>query len=156
MRAPKSLTSRVVRALVRKTALCCDERATAVKPVRRAHRVQYLTLAFACVTVLAVYSQLLGRDPIPPQNPPNLPPSIEEFVAVEGPASWTFVGQVLDENPAGLVITFGGLLDGHHTTVRDSQGHFWYSVKLQSAGIASAHTIDDHAQGSNYAYCAVE
>ena len=155
MRAINRLSSRIVRALARKTEQLRDASVPAVKPVRHARRVRYLTAVVACVTVLAVYSQLLGRDPIPPQAPPNIPPLIEDFVAVEGPVSWTFVGEVLDENPAGLVITFGGLLEGHQTTVRDTQGHFMYSVELQGTGIATAHTVDDHGQGSNVASYAV-
>lgn len=155
MTAIKSLSKRVVGVFSRKPDQHHRESAGAAKPVRRAGRVRYLTAVIACVTVLAVYSQLLGRDPVPPGNLPNVPPDIEDFTADQGVVLWTFEGRVLDEHPVGLVITFSGLLKGHRTTVSDPEGYFWYSVQLQGTGTATAHTVDDQGLGSNYADCAI-
>jgi hypothetical protein len=57
----------------------------------------------------------------------------------------------LDENPVGLVVTFGGILNGHQTTVRDEDGHFWYGVPFPGYGNVTAHTIDREEQSSNVA-----
>ena len=122
--------------------------------LRRVRRVQSLGGAVACAIVFVVYGQLLGGGPTPPPlppPPPNAPPAIVNFVGIEGFTQWTFQGQVLDENPVGLVITFGGLLSGHQTAVQDSDGYFSYGIQLQTAGTATAHTVDDEGQGSNYA-----
>jgi hypothetical protein len=113
------------------------------------------------VTLLAILAIALSyltdshaSDPTPPPPPPplNNPPVIVDFVGVESASGWTFTGQVIDENPEGLVITFGGLLDGHQTTVGGADGHFGYTVQVQRSGTVTAHTVDDHDEGSNSAY----
>lgn len=81
----------------------------------------------------------------------NNPPLIVDFVGSKSEVGWTFEGRVLDENPAGLVITFGGLLSGHQTTVESANGYFQYSIDIEGPGTVTAHTIDDHDQGSNNA-----
>jgi hypothetical protein len=112
-----------------------------------------LVAASVCFASVLVYSQLLGRDPIPPQNPPppNQPPFITDFGGLADMTGWTFDGKVLDENPVGLVITFGGILSGHQTTVNRSDGAFTYSVNLQIPGMVVAHTVDRQGLPSNSA-----
>ena len=79
-----------------------------------------------------------------------------DFVAIKGGSVWTFQGQVLDESPQGLVITFGGLLSNHPTTVTAENGYFWYSVALQTSGTVSAHTVDLDGLDSDYEEVIVE
>ena len=83
-------------------------------------------------------------DPVPvPVPPPNVPPTITGFVGAEGVLEWTFEGQVIDENPIGLRIEFGGILAGHHAFVEDSEGFFDFALPLNSSGEATARTADD-------------
>jgi hypothetical protein len=89
----------------------------------------------------------------PPPPPPlgNDPPLIVDFIGTYSTLGWTFEGQVIDENPQGLVITFGGLLNGHHTSVNSPSGYFQYTAQIQGPGTVTAQTIDDHEQESNVA-----
>jgi hypothetical protein len=97
-------------------------------------------------------AQAITPPPVPPPPPPpNLAPLIFNFMGINGATMWTFTGQVVDEHPAGLVVTFGGLLSGHQTSVQDAAGHFYYNVQLQGPGMVTAHTIDDQQKESNYA-----
>jgi hypothetical protein len=77
---------------------------------------------------------------------------IADFSGTHGPLGWTFQGQVMDEDPRGLTITFGGVLDGHQTTVEDPEGYFHYSVRILGPGVVTAYTVDDHGQGSDIEY----
>jgi hypothetical protein len=97
--------------------------------------------------------QALPPDPPPP--PPNIPPNIEDFSKTWAASKWVFEGRVVDEDPQGLVITFSGLLDGHHTTVTDADGYFYYNVSIAGPGTVTAHTVDNVNQGSNFANCYV-
>ena len=117
--------------------------------LRNVRRFRFLVAMFTCIAMLVAYSQLFGHDLLL-LNPPNVPPYIANFFGMEGLTQWTFQGRVLDEDAEGLVITFGGLLDGHQTTVQDADGYFWYSVPLQQNGTVTAHTVDGEGQGSNY------
>lgn len=109
--------------------------------------------------VIAIIGMLLGcaalqaLPPDPPPPPPNIPPNIEDFTATPGPSEWIFEGRVVDEDPVGLVITFGGLLNGHQVTVNDGDGYFYYGTPVSGSGTVSAHTVDGNQQGSDYAYC---
>lgn len=108
-----------------------------------------LTMTVSVAVLYCLSAYVYAFDPDPPPPPPNVPPLIVDFAGTMGASEWTFDGQVIDENPVGLVITFGGLLAGHQTTVHDSDGYFQYTVQLQGPGTVTAHTVDDHQQGSN-------
>ncbi len=109
--------------------------------------------------VIAVIGMLLGcaalqaLPPDPPPPPPNIPPNIEDFSVTWAASEWVFEGRVVDEDAQGLVITFGGLLAGHQTTVTDAEGYFSYNVRISGPGTVTAHTVDNVNQGSNYADC---
>ena len=63
----------------------------------------------------------------------------------------TFSGTVTDstQNPAGMTITFGGVLAGQSTTV-DSDGSFTYSTEIpaNTSGTVTAQTVDNHGTTS--------
>jgi hypothetical protein len=83
----------------------------------------------------------------------NVAPQIVDFVAVRGPANaWTFNGRVIDEAPAGLVVTFGGLLAGQTTTVQPN-GTFSFGKVLApgQSGLVTARTTDPIGLVSNLA-----
>ncbi len=85
-------------------------------------------------------------------------PTITNFQATEGTDRvWTFQGQVADDDPAGLVVSFGGFvsLSGQTTTV-GSDGSFALSVPLQAGqvGTATAQTTDWWGLVSNVAQAA--
>lgn len=108
-----------------------------------------LVAAALCATPIPCSTTALAFDPVPP---PNSPPSIVDFGGTLGLLGWTFEGQVIDEDPEGLVVTFGGLLDGHQVTVNDADGYFYYTVEINGTGAVTAYTVDDEQQGSNVAY----
>ena len=58
---------------------------------------------------------------------------------------------MLDEAPNGLVVTFGGLLEGHSVTIRNNEGYFWYSLALSEEGDVTAQTKDSEGLESNLA-----
>lgn len=113
---------------------------------------QRLTLALAAFMLTTAFgvSILSGDPPTPPPTPPNVPPTIVDFVATKGLTQWTFEGQVLDESPLGLVVTFGGLLSGHSKVITNQYGYFAYGVSLDSDGLVTAHTVDSQGQESDY------
>ena len=106
-----------------------------------------LVCTVLCTALAAPSTTVKADDP----EPSNLPPEIEDFVGAEDPLGWTFEGRVIDEDPVGMVVTLGGLLDGHQVTVNDADGYFYYSVELGGTGTVTAHTVDDQQQGSNTA-----
>jgi len=112
--------------------------------------------ATALSALLCCFGLVWADDPLPEPTPVpvpgNLPPMIVDFVGIHGQLGWIFEGRVVDENPQGLVVTFGGVLDGHQTTVRDPEGYFQYAVSIQGPGAVTAYTIDDHGKGSNIEY----
>ena len=89
---------------------------------------------------------------------PNVAPEIVDFTAVEVVGGlWRFTGDVLDEAPGGLTITFGGepeSLQGESTTT-DANGHFDVAILLNTDGsdngLASAQTTDGGGLASNVA-----
>jgi hypothetical protein len=87
-------------------------------------------------------------------------PTITNFTAVPSYNNyWTFSGTLLDGNPAGATIYFGGLssLSGKTTTV-NSYGTFSLSVQLQpgESGYATAQAKDLAGQWSAVAEVLVE
>lgn len=86
----------------------------------------------------------------------NFPPQITNFESYPGFGNaWTFEGTVIDENPGGLTVTFGRLLDGHSTTT-DEDGSFSYTVILTGSGLVTAQTTDELGEKSNVAETFVE
>lgn len=90
----------------------------------------------------------------------HLPPRIIEFIGVEeGPNVWTFQGQVVGDNAAGLVVQFGGIpsLEGQ-TATTDANGFFQLTVRLNPGedGTATAQTTDRWGQSSNVARTLVD
>jgi hypothetical protein len=65
---------------------------------------------------------------------------------------YVFSGRVIDERPAGLTITFGGVLEGQSATTL-ADGTFFLSKVLgpEDVGIVSASTVDDLGLDSNVA-----
>jgi hypothetical protein len=76
------------------------------------------------------------------------PPTIVSFTASSDGSTWTFSGQVLDESPSGLTVTFGGLLNGHETTTSEG-GYFEYTANVNGSGVVTASTVDDDGVPSN-------
>lgn len=86
----------------------------------------------------------------------NDPPEIQGFESYPGYLdAWTFEGTVVDENPEGVTVTFGGLLDGHSTTA-DEDGTFSYTVILTGAGLVTAQATDELGEESDVAETFVE
>jgi hypothetical protein len=91
-------------------------------------------------------------------NPTNAAPVITEFCAVETmPGMYVFYGQVSDETPEGMLVTFGGGLAsvaGQTATV-DADGWFYLAVQLSpdgtDTGMVSVVTQDEINQSSNVA-----
>ena len=104
-----------------------------------------------CASPTVPTASVNAEDP----EPSNLPPEIIEFGGAADPLGWTFEGQVIDEDPLGMVVTFGGLLSGHQATVNDADGYFYYSAEISGTGGVTAETVDDEQQSSNTAYCPV-
>lgn len=91
----------------------------------------------------------------------NEAPIISNFVAIDhGGNIWTFEGDVWDESPAFLTITFGGVLEGH-TCIVDAvdayTGSFSYTLTLdpETEGLVTAQTTDEFGLLSNLAEDAV-
>jgi hypothetical protein len=103
-------------------------------------------LVFALLMAMLFVGNRLSGDVPPP--PPNIPPSIADFAGAEGNNYWQFSGRVVDENPVGMVVTFGGVISGHQVTVTEPNGTFSYDVTPQMTGFATAQTIDDCGQYS--------
>lgn len=93
-----------------------------------------------------------------PADPTNKPPQIVNFQAVEVVGGmWRFTGDVIDEFPGGLTITFGGGPDSLQgvTTTTNASGHFDIAVFMKTDGTdygtATAQTVDNIGQQSNLA-----
>jgi hypothetical protein len=87
-----------------------------------------------------------------------IPPEILDFHGTEStPGMWTFTGQVIDdESVHGLIIEFGGLLEGESTMVR-ADGTFELTIMLDpnAFGIATAVTTDWDGIMSHQVECTV-
>ena len=132
--------------------------------VRRATvRTQLLALLIAvavgCITLMgSVRSH--ADDPFdpnqtPPPPPPNAVPEIVDFMATQDMDATTLSGQVIDENPVGMVVTFGGPLAGQQTTVTEASGFFTYSTDVEGPATVTATTVDDHDQQSDTVYTTI-
>jgi hypothetical protein len=89
---------------------------------------------------------------------PNAAPVIEGFSVYRGQVGfWHFVGTVVDEDPEGLVVQFGGLLQGESVVVK-ADGSFHFVILLQpgQAGRVWAQTVDQHGLESNIVYDVVD
>jgi len=97
------------------------------------------------------------------QTPPPGAPQIVSFGAVEVVGGvWDFTGTVIDANPAGLTVKFGGepeSLQGASTTT-NANGNFDYATMLNTNGsdngTATAQTTDGQGLTSNLAMCLVQ
>jgi hypothetical protein len=100
--------------------------------------------------------------PAPPAPPANQAPQIVNFSGRQDTGNiWVLSGDVLDEAPGGLTITFGGepiSLQGK-TVTTDSAGHFELVIALKTDGsdngVATAETVDKLGAQSNVAECGI-
>lgn len=83
-------------------------------------------------------------------NADNAPPQIVEFGGSQGHTYWTFTGTILDEEPGGLTVTFGGLLEGL-SAVSTADGFFEIQAIIGSSGTVTAQTTDRQDLDSNVA-----
>jgi hypothetical protein len=85
----------------------------------------------------------------------NISPEILNFSGTNGGAGWwTFSGQVIDDSSVdGLTVTFGGLLEGHTTTV-GTDGTFEHVANLPSgtSGVVTATVTDRDGLTSETVY----
>jgi len=93
---------------------------------------------------------------VPP--PANANPQVTNFQGVEVVGGlWRFTGDVTDEAPGGLTITFGGEPDSLQTktATTDANGHFDVAFLMNTDGsddgLASAQTVDGGGLASNVA-----
>lgn len=84
----------------------------------------------------------------------NDAPTITNFSVVQNGSLYTFTGTVVDENPNGLTVEFGGVISGNSTTT-NAFGNFTFEVSGISAGTATAITTDDDDVDSNTAATSV-
>jgi len=71
----------------------------------------------------------------------EIPPGIINFTATLVGNSWVFTGEVVDDEEVyGLTITFGGLLDGHSTTV-NQDGTFEYTYQFPSGTMGTVTAV---------------
>ena len=106
-----------------------------------------------------------GSNPGPAQDgqpPVNQAPQIVDFDAENvGNGWWLISGRVVDEQPDGLTVSFGGAVASlaNVTVVTDADGEFSYLVQLNNNGTdtgwLSATTTDGQGAPSSpvYAYC---
>jgi hypothetical protein len=82
----------------------------------------------------------------------NRSPQITNFNATPGPFNtWTFDGVVVDENPGGLTVWLGGLINA--TCLTQADGSFSHTVTIPppAAGLVTARTKDAQGLDSNIA-----
>lgn len=89
----------------------------------------------------------------------DVPPEIQNFSGTNGSGlSWTFTGTVIDDlSVEGLTVTFGGLLEGHTTTVR-ADGTFEHIAEIPfgTSGFVTATVTDANALTSETVYFYVD
>lgn len=77
------------------------------------------------------------------------PPTLTNFNYVNYQGNYyTFVGQVTDENPAGCMIGFAGILQGISVDV-DSDGSFQFTIELEPSELG---TVDATAYDAGNLY----
>lgn len=89
-------------------------------------------------------------------NPPptmNQPPCISLNIVYDSQKNVTLSGQVTDENPGGLTVTFTGQYQG--TVVTNADGTFSVTVTAAGLGTISASTVDTQGLSSNVAFVSV-
>jgi hypothetical protein len=88
---------------------------------------------------------LCGSNPARAQNGPPMgnPPVIQNFVAINrGGGVWELRGQVMDEQPAGLTVYFGGVIGGSAVTWIDGTFSYVFSLPRMVAGTVYACVMD--------------
>ncbi len=115
----------------------------------------FVSCAMGTALLLIAEQGLASPPPSEGGPPPNLAPEIVQFVAIQLETCWSFQGYVLDEQPLGLTVRFGGIIDGHSVTVANSNGFFMYNVDVSETGTVTAQTTDSQSLNSNVAECFV-
>ncbi len=106
--------------------------------------------------------ETLGERWMPDNNDyipiPDNPPEIVNFTAVEiGHGQFTFTGQVVDETPAGLTVTFGGAPTTTYgmTITTGANGYFSLTQQMRTdgadSGTITVQTKDPAGHPSNVA-----
>jgi hypothetical protein len=122
-------------------------------------RLPFSSLMAAVVTAVALAAPLFGSDAAKPAPLAGAtPPQIINFQAVEvSGGMWVFSGTVVDAQPGGLTVSFGGAPEALQglTTTTDADGNFSIGVILNSngsdTGTATAQTVDGQGLPSNVA-----
>jgi hypothetical protein len=85
------------------------------------------------------------------------PPAIADFTGGENYGAWTFTGEVLDDKAVeGLVVRFGGLLEGHSTVVgADGRFSFTHVFPPNTTGVVTAIVTDSDGLNSETVECFV-
>jgi hypothetical protein len=99
-----------------------------------------------------------SRTPVENTTTANQAPQIVDLAAQElGNGQFVFTGRVVDENPGGLTVTFGGSVTTMkgRTCTTDANGYFSVVVQLRTDGTdvgwVLATTKDDHDVSSDEA-----
>ena len=97
-------------------------------------------------------------DPVAPPPgdtapPTNQAPTLTLNISYGTQRMVILTGQVLDENPDGLVINFGGVVSG--STVANADGTFWVELEASALGEIYGYTTDAFGLSSNTATVAV-
>jgi hypothetical protein len=100
-------------------------------------------------------SDPIGGQQVPPANQA---PRITNFIGRQDTGNiWILSGDVIDESPGGLTITFGGEPNSlqNKTTTTDANGHFELVIPLNTNGsddgLTTAQTVDTLGAQSNVA-----
>jgi hypothetical protein len=117
-----------------------------------------LVLALCAAPPAAAADPAAGAEPRPYQPAANNPPQVTEFQVTWVLGNlWLVSGKVIDENPAGLTVSFGGEPESFQnlTTKTDANGNFSFTIQLNTNGtdngLASAQTVDGKGLKSNVA-----
>ena len=93
-------------------------------------------LAIAVVNFVVLVRPALAADP-----------EIKDFEGTEEMQDWTFTGQIINAgDPVGIVVTFGGLMQGQSVTCSDPTGYFKHTA---SPGITPPGTVTGSIPGSS-------
>ena len=85
------------------------------------------------------------------------PPAIADFTGGENFGGWTFTGEVIDDKAVeGLVVRFGGLLEGHSTVVgANGRFSFTHVFPPNTTGVVTAIVTDSDGLNSEPVECLV-